>query len=252
MQTLRIVTNQKPVSVFVTVEATNPCNLKLQAVDEYHYNSVYANINQGWDNDKFKGRKEFEIKLPLSPKSLLLRVWCSKGDRNVKVTRVRLAPLPLKQIPNLTPELVDFIRYAGKFAQQAGYLPTRRRPYMSKSGRVVIYYFDQLLENGRPSKTPARVERRTGNIEVNAQMFRNYSIPMRMYILLHEKGHNYLRTTDEFEADDFALKIYEALGFPRIEAVYSFTKVFHNPMTPEQKQRAEVTLNKMVGYKNGY
>lgn len=250
MQTLRIVTKQKPVTVYVTVEANKPCNIKLQAVDEYHYNSVYANINHGWDNDKFKGRKEFEIKLPLSPKSTLLRVWCSNGDKNLKVTRVRLGPLPIKPI-NLSPEMVDFIRYAGRFVQKAGYLATRRRPYISKSGKVVIYYYNQLLENGIPSKTPARVERSTGNIEVNAEMFRNYSIPMRMYIMLHEKGHNYLRTTNEFEADDFALKIYEALGFPRIEAVYSFTKVFHNPMTPEQKQRAEVTLNKMIGFKNG-
>jgi hypothetical protein len=92
-----------------------------------------------------------------------------------------------------------------------------------------IDYLDDITdENGRSLRTPARISRSEGIIQVSKKKFETYTIPMRMAILLHEFSHYYLNTdmANETEADLNGLIIYLGLGYPRIDAYNVFTQVF--------------------------
>ena len=81
---------------------------------------------------------------------------------------------------------------------------------------------------GKPLKTPARISRHDGVIEISKKYFKQYTVPMRMAILLHEFAHFYLNNNprDESEADLNALTIYLSMGYPRIEAYQAWLEVF--------------------------
>jgi hypothetical protein len=87
--------------------------------------------------------------------------------------------------------------------------------------------------------TPARISQINGRIEVGKAMFKKYSIPMRMAILMHEYSHFYLNRnpSDESEADLNGLRIYLSLGYPRIDAYNVFLKVFKKAPTSQNKDR---------------
>ena len=91
--------------------------------------------------------------------------------------------------------------------------------------------------------TPARIGHNTGIIEVAKCKFDNYTIPMRMMILLHEFAHKYknpkigLKISNEFGADINALYIYLGCGFSKIDAITVFAKVFLKAQTDDNIMR---------------
>lgn len=80
--------------------------------------------------------------------------------------------------------------------------------------------------------TPARVNRYTGEIQINNRYWRDLPLSRKRFIVEHEKGHFLLDTRNEFEADRYAFNRV-AGKFPRSlkESVYSLTRVltFRNP-----------------------
>lgn len=54
--------------------------------------------------------------------------------------------------------------------------------------------------------TPAMVNRETGLILKNSNVWDDLPQPYRAFIIEHEKGHYYLQTTSELEADHYAFK----------------------------------------------
>ena len=56
----------------------------------------------------------------------------------------------------------------------------------SKDSNVTKDYFDEIRNsNGVVVHTPARISQLNGRIEISAKQFREFTIPMRMAILLH-------------------------------------------------------------------
>ena len=91
-------------------------------------------------------------------------------------------------------------------------------------------------------RTPARISKSNGRIQVSKKQFDKYTVPMRMAILLHEFAHFYLNENidDETEADLNGLLIYLGLGYPRIEGYEAFLQVFEGSPTQENKKRYDV------------
>lgn len=75
--------------------------------------------------------------------------------------------------------------------------------------------------------TPARVNRRTGELYLNGRTWNDLPPEHRLFILLHEAGHATLNTRNEQEADRFAFDAYAKLGYPLSESVKALTRVLH-------------------------
>lgn len=80
--------------------------------------------------------------------------------------------------------------------------------------------------------TPARVNRFTGEIQINNRYFRNMPDFRKKFIIQHEKGHYNLDTRSEFEADDYAFRMLAGSEPNSLkESVKSISQVlsFRNP-----------------------
>jgi hypothetical protein len=75
--------------------------------------------------------------------------------------------------------------------------------------------------------TPARVNRRTGEMYISRKMWNVLDPDKRLFILLHEAGHATLNTRSELDADKFAFNAYAELGKPLSESVKALTRVLH-------------------------
>lgn len=54
--------------------------------------------------------------------------------------------------------------------------------------------------------TPARVNRRTGVMEISLKHMKAMPVAHRLFVMLHEQAHVELQTTDEVKADAYAFK----------------------------------------------
>jgi hypothetical protein len=152
-------------------------------------------------------------------------------DKGYRVLEMKKLPLKRKltAFNHANPTIQKFVRFAEEFSAKAGYISAKGSVYTSDDGQFRIDYLDDITdEGGNPIKTPARISRSQGIIEVSKKKFEGYTIPMRMAILLHEFSHYYLNTdmANETEADLNGLLIYLGLGYPRIDAYNVFTQVF--------------------------
>jgi hypothetical protein len=109
-------------------------------------------------------------------------------------------------------------------------------------------------ENGKSMKTPARISRSYGIIEVSKKKFEGYTVPVRMAILLHEFSHYYLNTdmANETEADLNGLLIYLGLGYPRVDAYNVFTQVFVTSPTEINKDRMKIIDDFIKNFEEKY
>lgn len=92
---------------------------------------------------------------------------------------------------------------------------------------------------GKEVSTPMRTNAETGVIQVSKKYILQYTVPMRLAILLHEYSHFYLnnKPEDEEEADFNAILIFLALGYSKIAAQNAFIKVFKNADTQQNRVR---------------
>jgi hypothetical protein len=95
--------------------------------------------------------------------------------------------------------------------------------------------------------TPARINRKTGDIFINKKIW--FSIPEkeRKFILLHELGHYKLQTKDEIKADDYAFRKFagtEPYSLKAIlHAIADNLDITHNP---EHAYRFEIISKKLL------
>ncbi len=61
-----------------------------------------------------------------------------------------------------------------------------------------------LIHDSSIGSTPAQVDRRTGEITVNPDVFYNLTPFQQRFVIMHELGHYHLQTTSEVEADAYA------------------------------------------------
>ena len=209
----------------IGIRALEPLELGIHAYDAGRVYTDYFRrkvtfTHQGPDE------RTITLKLPVSPDTLTVELYDKKrsNDSAFAVTQFRPEALPDSKVW-ATPAMHDFIAYAERFAQRAGNL----RPgfYPSEDDAFLIQYLPQIRDQfGAVMVTPARTHRQTGRIQVSQALFRKYTIPVRLFILLHEWQHFTQPTREEIPADLGALRQYLDLGYPTIEAVYAATKVF--------------------------
>lgn len=75
------------------------------------------------------------------------------------------------------------------------------------------------------SLTPARCNRRTGEILINDSRWPKIEPLHRIFILLHEYAHVVLNSSDEFEVDRLAHKMFVEMGYPLTESVRALSQV---------------------------
>lgn len=247
--------DNKPTTLKIVVATQRTEKIWIKVADPTKKNTYYikrfANV---------KGKKSFFVNMPISPMVADVIVYnanngLSERDRSFKVLQIKRLPLQVTPLMKLSKKTKSFVRFAEEFCQSAGYIPSSRdgETYKSNNGKFRIDYFDVITSKGDKSKisTPARISQLTGKIEVSAQAFRKYTIPMRMAILMHEYSHFFVNKvpSDESEADINGLKIYFTIGYPKISAYNVFLNVFKRSPSMQNKQRYELLDNFIRDYK---
>lgn len=229
--------NKEQLTYFIEVYAKKPVRLRIVVEDLISKNPVKVRPYTQYTNRAadVTGYDKFYIRMPLSPVWSLISVYDertgnTKNDPNLKVTLHKVDfKKKITDIYRARIEVREFIRFAEWFCEKAGILSAGKSVYLSPDNRFRIEYVDDIRdEYGKVLSTPARIGADDGIIEISANQFRKFSIPRRMAVLLHEYAHVYINTSPdkETEADLNALFIYLGLGYPRIEAYYTFTRVF--------------------------
>jgi len=251
-------TAYRPSRLVLGLETFEPKTLYVVVRDAKNKNTQYTNRYNTVD-----GREEFEILMPVSPQRAEVIVRSErelsgeKNDNQYKVYKARLQDLYTGHM-NFSPETGrkqadDFIKFAEEFAARASYASAGGSVYTSDDGKYKIKYLDVIKDNrtGRELKTPARISRTTGIIEVSKQHFATYTVPMRMAILLHEFSHFYVNdnSASEDEADLNALAMYLERGYPTVDAYNVFTMVFAESPTAMNKDRFDQIDNFIKSYR---
>jgi hypothetical protein len=227
-------TDRKPTNIIVDLYSSKPTKVRIRAIDPYKYGAIYIDRIA-----TFNGEKSFEIRLPQSPKKLLIKIMeVGQGANNsVKVVNMKQVELP-QYFPCLSEKKVlSFIKFAKEFCENAGILSAGR--YQSDDKKYTIDYLPQIVHEGKTLTTPARISNKNGRMEISQKAYKEMSIPMRMAIICHEFSHFYLNEIqkDEIEADLNALTLYMGMGYPVIEAHKAFLETFYKSPTESNKER---------------
>jgi hypothetical protein len=228
-------TNRLPVNIVMVLRCDRPTKIRIRAIDPNKKGAVYIDRVA-----TFSGDKEFEIRLPQSPKQLLIKVM---EANNPKGDSIEVLSLEKEKLPQYLPcvsgkKVASFLKFAKEFCENAGILSAGR--YQSDDKKYTVDYLPQIVhDNGTVLTTPARISNSTGRMEISQKAFREMSIPMRMAIICHEFSHFYLNEVqkDEIEADLNALTLYMGMGYPVIEAHKAFLETFHKTPTETNKER---------------
>lgn len=68
----------------------------------------------------------------------------------------------------------------------------------------MILYVNEIKEVNLPTNSPASINRATGQLFINKNVFSKLPPQIQDFILLHEEGHYNLQTKDELLADHYA------------------------------------------------
>jgi hypothetical protein len=96
-------------------------------------------------------------------------------------------------------------------------------------------------------RTPASVNRRTGEMFISGRHFSQMSKEHRLFVMLHEMAHVELQTTDEEAADNWAFKKYADLGYSLKAVVKALTGVL-DESNPEHYRRMVLQLQRAKAY----
>jgi hypothetical protein len=261
--TVEIPSNNFPFELAVTIETKNPSRIRLIAYDPFKPASVYADISGTVD-----GERVFKLKFPISPKRLELTIINPEngnlpyGDdpsfklKDFKVNDIKEYDVWWNQ------DTKNFYKFAVEFSENAGILSAgEKKPhiYRSDDGKFTIDYYNVIYDKptNKRLSTPARIGHNSGIIEVAKAKFLNYTVPMRLIILLHEFAHKYLnpkinRKIDyETGADIQALYIYLGKGWSPLEAHKSFLNVFNNDNNEMNHKRYKIIKDFIDKYDKG-
>ncbi len=243
----KINSRYEQLTLAIGVRVASPTKVRLKVYDAEKPKTLFTNRYKTIDNF-FK----FYVRLPLTPQTLIVELTddVNGGDisNRVQVTNIEKLGLEkrMDEVDINSYSVMCFVDFAQKFSFNASYLQPNN--YVSDEGGYRIEYLPTIIDsNGRELKTPARISKSTGRIQVSKKFFDEYTVPMRMAILLHEFSHFYLNENidDEVEADLNGLLIYLGLGYPRIDGYEAFLTVFEETPTQQNKNRYEI-INKFI------
>jgi len=242
----------QPTTLIIPIETAQEHKIGIRVRSTEHDNTLFV--------DRYKtisGSVDIEVGMPIAPEKVIVEVY-NRGEGMIPMQGgFRLGEIlqkPLQSIPNCinfsNEKIKSAIPFLEQFSAIAGYSEAGGKVYYDKTFEFVIKYLDSIPE---APETPARIHAEQGFIEVSAEYFRSYTIPMRMAVLLHEFSHYWLnRDIDsEVEADLNGLALYLSLGYPRISAFNSFTRVFMNAPTSANKERMEIIKTFISNFDEG-
>lgn len=247
-------TNYQSMILCIKVRVFKPCRLQFRVYDQdrdkIELFSTYRDVVK---------EDQVFVRLPLTAKQTIIEIFNPQfGNRDVKNETsfevVSISKDGLKRkfslVDIINPNISEFVKFAQRFSFNAPYLE-EDKCYQSEDNKFTIEYLKDIVNsNGQILKTPARINSIHHRIQISKNRFDNYSVPMRMVILLHEFAHYYMNenSNDETEADLNALHIYLGLGYPRIEATEAFLDVFQISNTPANAKRYRIIENFMLNY----
>jgi hypothetical protein len=255
--------NNFPFQLNIPVKSEYPVAMRVIAVDPMKPATKYADFF-----GKVDGKRTFELRLPVTPKRLKVVIFNPEvgdipyGDDpsfalgDVKVSKLREYDVWWNQ------DTKNFYKFAVEFAQNAGILTAGdKKPhiYRSDDGKFTIDYYNVIYDKASKKmlSTPARIGHNSGVIEVSKQKFLDYSVPMRLVILLHEYAHKYLNPklgreiSYETGADIQGLYVYLGKGWSPIEAHKVFLKVFRNANNKPNHKRYKILRDFIDKYDKG-
>ena len=261
-------TKRNPCTINVYVVTKKPHKICVVAYDKNKKNMQFVNHCGTVDMKSNDGlyRRKFEIMMPQSPEKLTVRAFNKaygnvKGDRTFKVEKFGVTRLKTWEIW-MSQHTKDFVQFAQMFSENADLLKTWEQAgrtngagtYTSDDKKFTIKYFDVIRnKQGKALTTPARISNRTGTIEVSKQYFNQYSVAMRMMILLHEYSHFWLNKNmaNEIQADLNGLYVYLGLGYSPIEAHRAFLYVFDNADSEGNRIRYKMIQKYIMDFMSG-
>lgn len=247
----KVWTRYEPIMIKVVILTKSPQEIAIEAFDSTQANTYFTRRTKMID-----GKEELFIRMPLSPYTTSLSVYNIKNGNRQKgqdgtfdvldIVREDL-DITIHKTRMDIPLVKNFVAFAQKFAYNSGWMPPKE--YSSTLGGFKIEYLPYItnLNDGRKMNTPARISTKNGKIQVSQEAFVQYTIPMRMAILLHEFSHYYLNKdmTNETEADLNGLTIYLGLGYPIREAYAAFGDTFMGHPSSQNKMRYDI-INKFI------
>ena len=208
-----------------------------------HYSKPYTKY---FETDPIiNGYDTIKVKIPKMPPAVVVEIYNEANgnldfDSTFKIGDVQVEPI--KQMFSIS-KIMDnnvnsFAEFSDDFAENAGILSAQNSVYISPDGKFRIDYKDVIRdENGKELRTPARINTKSGIIEIAKKHYISYTVPGRKAINWHEFSHLWrnVNASDEIEADKNAVLIYLGMGNPTIEAYNVFLRVFKN--TPSELNR---------------
>ena len=256
MQVREFNTNGNACLLNIEVFTNSPENIRLIVSDADKQYTKYVDRRR-----VVQGLETFKIGLPISPKKVIIKVANEINNGMYRPEGFRIEDVYSTILPTRTfcinynnNYIQKFLPFIQKFCARAGYLEAGGQTYYDSSKTFTIRYFNELrAKTGRVLTTPARVHARTGVMEISAEYFRKYTIPMRLAVMLHEFSHFYVNEDidNEIEADLNGLAMYLSLGYPRISAFNSFIGVFQNAPTSMNAERYAVLEQFIAKFEKG-
>lgn len=248
--------NNRQFSLYITIKCEGQKKFRVIADDLGKQNSQYANRDV-----LVNGEKTIFLSFPVSPKKISLEVFNIKDSADKKF-EVKVEAKPLKSYNIwMDDETKSFLTLSINFSQRAGFEQASDNGILWKTDddKFRIKYYNRItdIKTGKVYNTPARIGHNSGIIEVAKTKFDNYTIPMRLIILLHEFSHKYknpkigLEISNEIGADINALYIYLGLGFSKIDAICVFANVFLKAQTKGNIERMRKIMDYIQRFENG-
>ena len=261
--TIEIPCNHHPFQLNVVIESKKPIQLRMVANDPNKPASRYIDRVS-----KMNGKRIYEFKFPVSPKKIIISIF------NIQNGNLPYGDDPTFEIVDMNVQKIkeydvwwnqqtkNFYNFAVEFSQNAGILSAGdKKPhiYRSDDGEFTIDYYNTIYDKQSRKKlsTPARIGHGSGIIEVSKSKFMEYTVPMRLVILMHEFAHKYLNPkidrpiNYETGADIQALYVYLGKGWSPYEAHKSFLHVFRHANGDANHKRYKIIRDFIMKYEEG-
>lgn len=255
--------NYYPFQLDVYIETTKPCKIRIIANDPNKPRTRYVDRIS-----KLSGKRKYEIKIPVSPKKINVTIYnVANGnlpfgyDDSFKIVDIKVNNVKEYDVW-WNSETKSFYDFAVEFSKNASILSAGNREphiYRSNDGKFTIDYYNVILDKqtNKMLSTPARIGHNSGVIEVSKDKFLDYTVPMRLVILLHEYAHKYLNPkinrdiSYETGADVQGLYVYLGKGWSPYEANKSFLHVFRKANGESNHKRYKILKDFIDKYDKG-
>gem|GEM_PF-1065943 len=246
--------HKKRFRLIIGFRLTEPVTLIITGKDAEHQHTTYVSRQLTVPPQYFDGAsayREVRIPFPLAPEFLMLEIRDAHKQKEQRFLIERLDVEPMEEREVWEHEDIHaFIPFANWFAEKAGYLPAGI--YDSSERNYLIDYREFITTPmGLPMLTPARTSRKSGKIEASRFYFKPLTVPIRWFILMHERKHFQLPTREEKVADLTALRVFLDYGFPKVEAIYACTLAM-KAQSPEAKAAKLQRLKDIHGFIANY